>query len=100
MLKGLGQPTDDRKAVVLPGLHRARVSTDDTVKLHPPEAALARPREGVTEHASCDAPTLSCWGCNVTAIRDMRAASALIGAEKIGPHDAALFLRHERLVAG
>lgn len=99
-MKSLWQPTDDCKTVLLPRLYRTRIGTDDTVKLHRPEAASGRPLQRVTEHGSCDTATLGFRCGNVTAVRNVRAASALIGAQVIGPEDAFAILRHKRFVVG
>ena len=99
-MKSLWQPTGDCKSVPLPRLHRTRIGTDDTVKLHRPEAASGRPLERVTEHGSCDTATLGFRCGNVTAVRNVRAASALVGAQVIGPEDVSAILRHKRFVVG
>ena len=88
MIKSQWQPADDCKSVTPPRLHRTRIGTDDTIKLHRTEAAPARPLERVAEHGSCDTVTLSFWCRNVTAVRNVRAASALVGAQVIRPQDA------------
>ena len=99
-MKRLWQPTDDCKTVPLPRLNGTRIAADDTVELHRPEAAPARPLERVIEHGSCDAATLGFRCSDVTAVRNVRAASALVGAQVIGPQDASAILRHERFVVG
>src|SRR5437899_11157152 len=93
-----GEPADNLEPARLPQPDRSRVRADDEVELHGAESTRACAGERVLAHRAAHAPAGRVRRGDVAAVRDVRAAALLVGAEIVRAGDLAAIERDKDLV--
>lgn len=89
---------NDRKFEALPQFYGAIVGTDDEIKLHGAKSTAPSAAERMLAHRAGD-PAAGCGdGCQVAAICNVPTATVLIGLQKVGADNFAVFFRNKDLV--
>jgi hypothetical protein len=94
-----GQSADDGETAVLPQSYRALIAGNYKIELHGGKATPARSLQRMHAHRPCHPVSTGVCRDNITAIRNMAAAAAIVGAQVIGAYDPSSDLRDEHLVA-
>ncbi len=100
MAEGAGEAADDLELETLPEADGTLVRGHDEVELHGAIAAGGGVAERVGAHGAGDAAAGGRRGRHVAAVGDVGAAAGLVGAEEVGPENAARGVGDEDFVGG
>src|SRR6266849_10149973 len=100
MMERAGKTADDLEAETLPERRGALVGAHHKIKLHGGEAALARAIEGMRAHRTRHAAAGGSGSSYVAAVGYVRAATLLVGLQKIRANNVGVLFRDEDFVPG